>query len=78
METHELPTRPEQFVERFVAAFNTFDLDRIVSFYSADAALNLGAGQVFRGRDAIRQVLATFVAPGCRCVPPRGSSSRAA
>ncbi len=64
METLELPAQSGQFVERFVAAFNSFDLDRIVSFYSADAVLNLGAGQVFRGRDAIRQVLSNFVAPG--------------
>ena len=58
----ELPRRPEEFLERFVPAFNSGDLNSLVELYCPDALLNFGAGQVFRGREAIRSVLANLLA----------------
>lgn len=63
MKPHDLVTDPKEFVERFVEAFNNGELDHVVEFYSTQAVLNLGGGQVFRGRAAIRPVLANFLAP---------------
>ncbi len=53
-----LPASPAAFA----AIFNRRDLDRFVAFYTEDAVQDLGAGQAFQGRDAIRASLATFLA----------------
>ena len=64
MTTPTLPATPDQFAPTFAENFNTGDLDRVVAAYAHDAVLNLGAGQVFAGRDVIRTPLANFLAPG--------------
>jgi uncharacterized protein (TIGR02246 family) len=41
-------------LERFVAAFNANELDRVMSFFAPDAVYAPGDGRVHRGVDAIR------------------------
>jgi uncharacterized protein (TIGR02246 family) len=45
-------------VDDFVAAFNDNDLDRVMSFFAADAEYRPGDGAVHRGHAAIRAELA--------------------
>ena len=48
---------PEQVVQGQVEAFNARDIDRFVGYYSPDAVLEDGAGNVLaRGHDAIRAI----------------------
>lgn len=63
MTTLGLPTDPAHFADAFADNFNTGDLYRVVAFYSDDAVLNLGGGNIFAGHDAIRSALANFLAP---------------
>lgn len=55
---------PNDFAAAFAANFNARRLDDLVSNYTADAAMDLGGGNVLRGRDQIRQALANFLAHG--------------
>ena len=57
-------TNPADFPHVFKARFDARQLDGLVAGYAADAALDLGGANVFRGHDAIRLALANFLAPG--------------
>ncbi len=55
---------PNEFAAAFAANFNARQIDALVSNYTVDAAMDLGGGNVMRGREQIRQALANFLAPG--------------
>jgi len=59
-----LLTNPADFPDVFKARFDARRLDALVAGYAADAALDLGGGNVFRGRESIRLALANLLAPG--------------
>lgn len=70
-----LPATAAAFADAFAANFNRRDLDQIAAVYADDAVLDLGGGQSFRGREAIRAPLANFLAPGLPIVvTPRTST----
>ena len=50
-----MPEKIAEVLERFVAGFNSNDLDDVMTFFSDDAVYLPGDGSEFRGRDAIRQ-----------------------
>ena len=54
---------PADFPHVFKSRFDAKAIDALVAGYAADAALDLGGGNTFRGRDAIRLALANFLAP---------------
>ena len=58
------PTNAADFANAFAANFNRRDIDAIASFYTDDAVMDLGDGQTFRGRDAIRAPLTNFLSAG--------------
>lgn len=43
----QLATEPAMFAQAFADNFNTGDLDQVLSYYTADAVMNLGVGNVF-------------------------------
>lgn len=55
---------PAEFTQIFKRNFDAKRVDAIVSGYSTQAVLDLGNGQVFRGRDQIRLAIENFLAPG--------------
>jgi steroid delta-isomerase-like uncharacterized protein len=49
----------ERLMQNYLAAWNARDAERVASFFAADAAYeDLGAGEVARGRDGIREHVA--------------------
>lgn len=59
-----LPQTSAEFADAFAANFNRRDIDAIARFYAEDAVMDLGGGQRFAGRDAIRAPLANFLSAG--------------
>lgn len=55
---------PEDFPLTFKSNFDSGDVEALVFGYSDDAVLDLGGGQRAYGREAIRSVLQSFLAPG--------------
>ncbi len=55
-------TTPELMYRVFTDAFNTGDLDRMLTLYEADAALVAQPGQVLAGTEQIRAALQGFLA----------------
>ena len=54
--------KPEDCDRLFMEAFNTGDLEGLVSLYEADAAFVEEGGGVARGPDAIREIMRGFFA----------------
>ena len=50
---------PEEVHALFIAAFNSRDIDSLVSLYEPDAVFVTGAGPI-AGHDAIREILQVF------------------
>ena len=57
-------SEPSDFPDVFKANFDAKRIDAIVGGYADDGVLDLGGGNVFRGRDQIRLAIANFLAPG--------------
>lgn len=53
--------KPEEFHARFVAAFNSGNVDAVMALYEPDASFVPQPGQVVQGRDAIRQATLQFL-----------------
>ncbi len=54
---------PAEFPNVFKANFDAQLIDVLVGGYADDGVLDLGGGNVFRGRDQIRLAIANFLAP---------------
>ena len=54
--------KPEDCDRLFMEAFNTGDLEGLVSLYEEDAAFVQEGGRVVRGRAAIREIMRGFFA----------------
>jgi ketosteroid isomerase-like protein len=57
-------TRPEEFHRSFAEAFNSGDVDVLLSHYEPDATLVPQPGQLASGHAAIREALLQFMAIG--------------
>jgi ketosteroid isomerase-like protein len=68
-------TDPADFPNVFARNFNTGDASVLLGGYAEDALLDLGADQRAYGHDAIRAVLANFLAPGLPIVITPGRVS---
>jgi ketosteroid isomerase-like protein len=55
---------PRDMAPRFNALYAAGDLDNLVQLFEPDAILRIGDGEPLQGRDAIREALADFIAPG--------------
>jgi ketosteroid isomerase-like protein len=55
---------PSEFPAVFKANFDAGLIEAIVAGYGVDGVLDLGVGNVFRGRDRIRLAIANLLAPG--------------
>jgi uncharacterized protein (TIGR02246 family) len=53
--------RPEEFHARFVAAFNSGNIDTVMALYEPDASFVSQPGKVVQGQDAIRQATLQFL-----------------
>lgn len=54
--------KPEEIHSRFVAAFNSGNVDALMALYEPNATFVPQPGQAVQGQDAIRQALLQFVA----------------
>lgn len=59
-----LASSPAAFAEAFAANFNRRVLEQLAFGYADDAVMDLGGGQRFEGREAIRAPLGNFLAAG--------------
>jgi uncharacterized protein (TIGR02246 family) len=57
-------TKPEEFHRSFAEAFNSGDVEILLSLYEPDATLVPQPGQVASGHAAIREALQQFMAVG--------------
>ena len=57
-----LASTPELMYQVFADAFNSGDLERLLTMYEADAALVAQPGQVLAGTDQVRAALQGFLA----------------
>lgn len=54
-ETVSVPIDVSPILDRFVSAFNVYDLDQVMTFFADDAVYRPGDGSEHHGRDAIRR-----------------------
>ena len=57
---------PQELAQFLVARANIGDIEGMVELYEPDACLDIGAGNVARGADQIREFYSRFLASGVR------------